>query len=212
MNEEPNKATATLTLTSLPTERRKAVIRLMQATMLHSAAVLRHQVQGISALADVDELSFRRHSGAVDISAAFNTSGQLGTASDDLMAAALAFAEADRSEILEEHQQRVRNIGIRVGGGDPRVGEAMVLFIEEVRNVESVHVITAEPIATEGVVRVTTFAHPPDNAREATYTAELKVMAAFPELRFDFNLRETSMGDDGQAVLPNDSVFVVWSA
>jgi hypothetical protein len=211
INEESAEATGAMTLPALPTERAKALTRLSQAALLHSMAVLRQSAEVLSDLVDLNELSFRRHSGTVDIAATLN-GPYLETSSNSLMEAARAFAEADRSESLDNLQEDERDISLRVGGGDPRVGQALVRFIQEVRNMETVHAICAEPITHEGTLRVTTFAHPLNNAREATCAAALKVMKAFPALHFDFNLQEASMSEDGQTVLPNDDAFVLWSA
>jgi len=94
---DKDKGTATLTLHTPPTERQKAGARLMQAAMLYSMTVLQQGANGLAALADSNDLSFRRDGGNVDLSVLLNDSAAEKTA-DGLMEAALAFAEASQQD------------------------------------------------------------------------------------------------------------------
>lgn len=90
-----DEAHATMTLGALPTERQKALGRLMYASLAHGIAALKMGAAGIAAGLDVDDLSFRRNGGKIDVTEAVFGGPALEGAMDLLMEAALGFAEAD---------------------------------------------------------------------------------------------------------------------
>jgi hypothetical protein len=92
------KATAVLSLPEAPSERAKAIARLLQAALCFSASSLQQGACGYAALADINDLSFRRDEGKVDFSAALFGGTTLETAYALLLEAAIAFAEADTVE------------------------------------------------------------------------------------------------------------------
>jgi hypothetical protein len=94
---ETDKPTMTMTMGAAPTERVKAGARLIRASFINAMAALKQYAGGLEILADVNDLSFRRDGGSVDVSAVLEIPGQE-QALKDLEAAAIAFAEADRAE------------------------------------------------------------------------------------------------------------------
>ncbi len=85
---------------------------------------------------------------------------------------------------------------------DPRISQVLSLLISEMSPHHQIMAIIAEPIENDKTIHITTFAHPLDEAaREATYDAEIKTIAAFSGMQFDFHLRAAEM-KDGQVFVP----------
>ena len=112
-DQAKDKGTAVLSLPNAPSERMKACARLMQAAFLFSMASLQQGARGFAALADVNDLAFRRNEGKVDLSTALL--GDLTTegAHELLLKAAIAFADADANEFAEaEAAEKVANAAL----------------------------------------------------------------------------------------------------
>lgn len=94
---------------------------------------------------------------------------------------------------------------------DPRVSTVLGLLIEDLARDPNIVAIIAEPLENNEAVHITTFVHPMDEAtRDATYDAELKVIARFPAMKFDFHLRRAETRE-GKAVIPEvPHALVVW--
>ena len=92
------KPTASITLQEQLPERAKAAARLMQAAVLYAMDVLRMNADTIGAVLNVDDLSFRRDGGCIDIMPALSDEGRENNPQDLLMDAALAFADAVDAE------------------------------------------------------------------------------------------------------------------
>lgn len=101
------KPTASITLPEQLPERARAAARLMQAAVLYAMDVLRMNADTISAVLNVDDLSFRRDGGRIDIMPALSGEGRENHPQDLLMEAALAFADAVADADADSASQEV---------------------------------------------------------------------------------------------------------
>ena len=87
-------------------------------------------------------------------------------------------------------------------------------FVRSVAEIEGVRCIVAEDAADEQTVHFTTFAQPvTDHLREAVYAVEQKVIEDYPDVIFDFHLRDASRTITGTPVLvPGQRFFAVWGS
>ena len=91
----PEKPIVTMTLPEAPTDRQKAGCRLGHAAILYAISALQASATGLALLAGIDDLSFRRAEGTVDLSSAF---GHTTDPLEALFEAARVFAETEQEE------------------------------------------------------------------------------------------------------------------
>jgi hypothetical protein len=99
--DDPRHLIATMQMASAPTEREKAGARLMQAAFMLAMGALQQGANTLAAMAGVNDLSFRRDAGKLDLSAGLDDAdGERVT--QLLMEAALDYAAAVAAEVAAE--------------------------------------------------------------------------------------------------------------
>jgi hypothetical protein len=95
----PNQSSLSIRLTRTLTEREKALYHLVATAMDLAISVIQHGKQSITALADTNDLAFRRTRGQVDVDL-----GQAHSEQTKLIEAARAFVEIEQAEAAEAAQ------------------------------------------------------------------------------------------------------------